>query len=70
MTAAERAHALAQGKPIECPQCDQQLAVRNDVFGTLCVCPECGLEAGPAMVCLMGKPGDDSAALILEVPRG
>lgn len=68
MTAAERAAALVAGEPAECPRCDGKLdVVELSHAGARSVyCSACNYRSSFAMACVIGKHGDETAAIWLE----
>lgn len=74
MNAAERAAALVAGQPAECPRCDVTLDVvePSPVYGSArsVYCPACHYRSSFAMACVIGKHGDETAAIWLEEKWG
>lgn len=70
MNAAERAAALVAGQPAECPRCDTTLDVLTDRYGRAVHCPSCHYRSSFAMACVIGKHGDETAAIWLEEKWG
>lgn len=67
MTAAERAKGLRLGEPVECPRCDTLLRVDHNDLGTVVSCAGCGYRSSAALAGIIGKPGDGTAAIHLEL---
>lgn len=61
-TAAERARTYLESRQMACPRCDAAMAVGK----THCECGSCGYRSSNRLAIVAGRPGDETAAIILH----